>query len=89
MNRIRERKSDIRELAMYIMNRFCDRNNKSTKGFSPDIIEALAAYDWPGNVRELENSMNSVLTTAGDDPILFPKHLPLHIRVKGTQGLVK
>jgi two-component system, NtrC family, response regulator len=86
---LRERKSDLRELAMYFMNKFCDRNNKATKGFSPEFIEALAAYDWPGNVRELENSMNSTLTTAGEDPTLFPMHLPLHIRVKVTQNSVK
>jgi two-component system, NtrC family, response regulator len=86
---LRERKSDLRELAMHFMNKFCDRNNKATRGFSPEFLEALAAYDWPGNVRELENSLNSTLTTAGEDPILFPKHLPLHIRVKVTQDSIR
>jgi two-component system NtrC family response regulator len=86
---LRERKMDIRELAMVFMNRFCDRNNKATKGISPEFLEALQAYDWPGNVRELENSLNSAVTTAGEDPVLFAKHLPLHIRVKVTQDSVK
>ncbi len=86
---LRERKSDFRELAMYFMNRFCDRHKIPNRGFSPEFIDVLAAYDWPGNVRELENCMNSVLTTAGDDPTLFPKHLPIHIRVKVTQDSVK
>lgn len=85
---LRERKNDIRELVMYFMNRFCDRHKKATKGFSPEFIEVLAAYDWPGNVRELENSMNTILATAGDDPTLFPKHLPIHIRVKVTRDAV-
>jgi two-component system NtrC family response regulator len=85
---LRERKMDIRELAMVFMNRFCDRNNKATKGVSPEFLEALLAYDWPGNVRELENSLNSAVTTAGEDPVLFAKHLPLHIRVKVTQDIV-
>jgi two-component system NtrC family response regulator len=86
---LRERRSDFRELAMYFMNRFCDRHKIANRGFAPEFIEVLAAYDWPGNVRELENSMYSLLTTAGDDPTLFPKHLPIHIRVKVTQDSVK
>jgi two-component system, NtrC family, response regulator len=86
---LRERKRDLRELAMYFMNRYCDRHQKATKGFSPEFIEALAAYDWSGNVRELENTMDSLLSTAGDDPTLFSKHLPLHIRLKMTHDLIK
>jgi two-component system NtrC family response regulator len=86
---LRERKGDIRELAMYFMDRFCERNKKATKGFSPEFLEVLMVYDWPGNVRELENSLYSTLTMAGEDPVLFPKHLPLHIRVKLTQDSVK
>ena len=86
---LRERKKDIRELAMYFMNRFCDRHHKATKGFSPEFIEVLADYVWPGNIRELENCMYSILTTAEDDPVLFPKHLPIHIRIKLAQESVK
>lgn len=86
---LRERKTDIRELAMVFMTRFCDRHKIATKGFSPEFFEVLSAYDWPGNVRELENTMNSLLTTAGNDPVLFPMHLPIHIRIKVTRDSVK
>ena len=55
------------------------------KGFSPDFLEVLTIYSWPGNVRELLNVVERVLTTAGDDPILFPKHLPNYIRVHVAQ----
>lgn len=79
---LRQRKEDIRELAMYFMNRFCDRNGIASKGFSPEFIESLTAYHWPGNVRELLNTMESILTTEGDAPVLFPKHLPTPIRIK-------
>ncbi|MBN1102257.1 MAG: sigma-54-dependent Fis family transcriptional regulator [Deltaproteobacteria bacterium] len=79
---LRDRVKDIRELAMYYMARFCDRYGMGTKGFSPEFIEALCAYGWPGNVRELVNTMENVLATAGDDPVLFPKHLPTSVRVE-------
>jgi two-component system, NtrC family, response regulator len=86
---LRDRRKDIRELAMHVMNRYCDRHKKATKGFSPEFLEVLMAYDWPGNVRELENSMNTILTTAGDEPIFYPHHLPIQIRVKVTREAVR
>jgi two-component system NtrC family response regulator len=85
---LRERKDDLIELAMHFMTRFCSRHQTGTKGFSPEFIEVLFAYDWPGNVRELENTMNSLLTTAGNDPVLYPMHLPIPIRVKVTRDSV-
>jgi two-component system, NtrC family, response regulator len=80
---LRERAGDIRELAFYYLNKICSRLGAETKGFSPEFIEALCAYNWPGNVRELVNALESALATAAyDDPILFPKHLPTHIRIR-------
>jgi len=86
---LRERVRDIRELAMFYMARFCDRYGMGTKGFSPEFIEALCAYGWPGNVRELVNTMENVLATAGDDPVLFPKHLPTSMRVELARASLK
>ncbi|MFC1811332.1 sigma-54-dependent transcriptional regulator [Thermodesulfobacteriota bacterium] len=79
---LRERAKDIKQLAMYFMTKFCDRYETATKGFSPEFNEALAVYAWPGNVRELDSCLKSILTTAGDAPILYPKHLPTYIRAK-------
>ncbi|MHD0093343.1 hypothetical protein ACQX25_11935, partial [Corynebacterium diphtheriae] len=28
---------------------------KRITGFSPDALQAMAAYNWPGNIRELQN----------------------------------
>jgi two-component system NtrC family response regulator len=79
---LRERATDSKQLAMYFMTKFCDRHEIATKGFSPEFNEALAVYAWPGNVRELDSCLKSILTTAGDAPILYPKHLPTYIRAK-------
>ena len=39
------------------------------------------AYDWPGNVRELIQALEKAIVSAKDEPVLFPKHLPEHIRI--------
>ncbi|MDA8124618.1 MAG: sigma-54 dependent transcriptional regulator [Deltaproteobacteria bacterium] len=78
---LRERPADIRELTFHYMNRICLRQGMELKGFSPEMLEALTFYGWPGNVRELVNAMESSIAAALDDPILYPKHLPMHIRV--------
>ena len=86
---LRERRDDIREIAMYHMAKLCYRYATGTKGLSPEFLETLISYGWPGNVRELVNTMEKVLATAGDDPILFPKHLPTNLRVKVVRDSVK
>jgi two-component system NtrC family response regulator len=83
---LRERIEDIRAIAMHHVAQFCNRHGVGTKGFSPDFLEALALYSWPGNVRELLNVLERVLTMTGDDPILFPKHLPTYIRIQVAQA---
>ncbi len=85
---LRKREDDIRELALHFMNKFSNRDRKGTKGFSPEFMASLEAYRWPGNVRELANAMENILAEAGDSPILFPKHLPVHIRVKLVRASV-
>jgi two-component system NtrC family response regulator len=83
------RKEDIKELAMFHMARVCERYNIGTKGFSPEFLDALMAYDWPGNVRELVNAIERSITAAYSAPTLFQKHLPLDIRVKVARSAIK
>ncbi len=83
------RKEDIKELAMFPMARVCERYQIGTKGFSPEFLDALMAYDWPGNVRELVNAIERSITAAYNGPTLFPKHLPLDIRVKVARSAIK
>jgi two-component system NtrC family response regulator len=78
---MREHPEDIKELILYYTAQICERYGTETKGFSPEFIEALFSYDWPGNVRELVNTMERTIAAAHEDPILFPKHLPTHIRI--------
>ena len=87
--RLTERKEDIKDLAMYHMARACERYQIGTKGFSPDFLDALLAYDWPGNVRELVNAIERSVTAAYHEPTLFPKHLPIEIRIKVARSAIK
>ena len=79
---LRDRKEDIKELVRHHTARLCRSYKMDPKGFAPDLLDALISYEWPGNVRELVNTIDSMLAVAGQDATLFPKHLPLHIRVK-------
>ena len=52
---LRSRKEDILPLANHFLALFNRKLGKQIKGFRPEALELLTAYDWPGNVRELEN----------------------------------
>ncbi len=85
---LREHLEDIKELALYYAAKICERYGTDTKGFSPEFFEALESYDWPGNVRELVNTMERAIAAARQDPILYPKHLPTHIRIDVAKALI-
>ena len=79
---LRERREDIKELARYHIDKFCNQYSLDSKGFSPEFLQTLMSYPWPGNVREFVNMLERSLTTARFDQTLYPKHLPSHIRVQ-------
>lgn len=49
----------------------------------------LVAYRWPGNVRELVNVIERAISAAHHEQILFPKHLPIQLRIDVTQSALK
>ncbi|MCK4577545.1 MAG: sigma-54-dependent Fis family transcriptional regulator [Candidatus Marinimicrobia bacterium] len=58
---LREHISDIPVLVERFGLEFATRNDLIFKGFTPEAMRLLKAYDWPGNVRELKNLVESVL----------------------------
>jgi len=78
---LRETKEDIKDLAIHYIVKFCEQYGIPMKSFSPDFKDALMAYDWPGNVRELIQALEKAVVTAKEEPVLYPKHLPEHIRI--------
>ena len=79
---LRECLEDIKELTFHYMKTLCHRFGIGEKGFSPEFWDAATGYKWPGNVRELIQSLEKALLAAKDEPILYPKHLPTHIRIQ-------
>jgi formate hydrogenlyase transcriptional activator len=52
---LRERQSDIPQLAMFFLDRCCKRLGKKITAVSEETMELFVRYDWPGNIRELQN----------------------------------
>jgi two-component system NtrC family response regulator len=79
---LRKRPEDIKYLALFHMADLCARYGTGMKEFSPELMDLLHRYPWPGNVRELVNALERAIVSARHEPVLFPKHLPVHIRTE-------
>jgi two-component system NtrC family response regulator len=79
---LRKRLEDIKYLALYHISGLCERNGTGMKEFSAEFLDVLMRYSWPGNVRELVNALERAMITARYEPVLYPKHLPTHIRIE-------
>lgn len=52
---LRERKSDVKILAEYFMEKISEENRKSSLRFDEKALEILSEMPWTGNIRELKN----------------------------------
>jgi two-component system, NtrC family, nitrogen regulation response regulator NtrX len=66
---LRERKTDIPELANYFLQYFCDVNNRYLRGFAPSALQLLMQYNWPGNVRQLRTVIERLFVFVSGDEI--------------------
>ncbi len=65
---LRDRRDDILPLANAFLRRFAAQANRDIRGFKPEAIERLTAFDWPGNVRQLQNEVQrTVLLCEGNE----------------------
>ncbi len=76
---LRERKTDIPQLARHFVEKYNRKLSKKIEGIADDALAALQSYPWPGNIRELENLMERVLLFA-DGPLITAKDLPEPVR---------
>ncbi len=77
---LHDRVSDISEIAFNCLSKLSNKFGLGQKGYSPEFLEAINAYPWPGNIRELVHAIENALSQSQEEPILFPIHLPNHIR---------
>ena len=74
---LRERQGDNLLLARTFLEKFSAQLKRPIKGFTPQAIEAIEAYEWPGNVRELENRVKrAVIMADGTQVSLEDLELP-------------
>ncbi|MES9945750.1 MAG: sigma-54 dependent transcriptional regulator [Candidatus Thiodiazotropha sp.] len=64
---LRERGSDIKSLAKFLLAKYCRQLNRPSLNLSRSALEAIRRYHWPGNVRELANTIErAVILCEGD-----------------------
>jgi DNA-binding NtrC family response regulator len=77
---LRERRSDIPELASHFLAATCQRFGVRRKRLGREALDALVAYDWSrNNVRELRNVIERMVI-ASDGPTIDLAQVPAEIR---------
>lgn len=75
---LKERKTDIRLLSKFFLEKFAHALGKHNASFSEEALEILSLYSWPGNVRELENVIERTINISVSS-VIQPSDLPAHI----------
>ncbi len=84
---LRDRISDIPELASRFVAATCERFRIRPKKISADALELLMAYDWRrNNVRELRNIIERMIIAA-DGEVLRAEHVPAEIQEHGIESV--
>ena len=77
---LRDRRSDIADLAGNFLESICSRFGTKTKALSPEALEILTACEWKrNNVRELRNIIERMVISSGSD-VIGPDDIPSEIR---------
>jgi DNA-binding NtrC family response regulator len=77
---LRERRTDIPDLARHLLARAAKRPLEQVVDLlTPEAGDVLLEHQWPGNVRELANVMEHAYIIAGGQKITS-EHLPHHLR---------
>jgi two-component system response regulator AtoC len=75
---LRERLTDIPQLAAFFMETYNEAFHKRVRGLSRGALGRLGAHHWPGNIRELKNVIErAMLLSEGDQ--LTEADLPLSL----------
>ncbi|MCP4326251.1 MAG: sigma-54-dependent Fis family transcriptional regulator [Alteromonadales bacterium] len=81
---LRERGSDIIDIATSFLIEYSQEEKKSFVTFSPEVKALLMdGYDWPGNVRQLQNVIRNIVVLH-NDKIVQMTHLPAPLNTLPT-----
>src|SRR5947199_94593 len=79
---LRERRTDIPQLATFFVSRFARKFGKRVEAVSKETLDRLMAYPWPGNIRELQNVIERAIVLSSGPSLelgseLLPASAPL------------
>lgn len=74
---LRKRKEDIPLLVRHFCQKHETRIGKKISQVSPEVLDALMAYDWPGNIRELENIIERALILSRGNTLEYGEWVPV------------
>lgn len=75
---LKERSSDIPQLARFFAEKICREMNRPQVTISPAALQAMESYHWPGNVREMENIIERTIALT-DGQVINCDDLPSDI----------
>lgn len=81
---LRERASDIPELARHLLATLATRHHRTAPELTDEGVELLATQSWPGNVRELSNVLERALILHGGGQLGARELLPLLSPLSGA-----
>ncbi len=84
---LRERRTDVLELANFFVEKYSKQNQKDVKRISTPAIDMLTSYHWPGNVRELENVIERAVVLTNDE-VVHGHHLPPTLQTAEATGTI-
>src|SRR5438552_2212602 len=85
---LRERASDIPQLAMFFLSRFAKRFGRQVDTIASETMDRLVSYPWPGNIRELQNVIErAVVLSRGPALELDRDLLPAPTRLGSGPGV--
>ena len=77
---LRERKTDIPELAEFFMQKYNREFGKRVKNIEPSAMKALTEFNWPGNIRQLESVIERAVIMSDTD-IIKLKDITSELRI--------
>jgi DNA-binding NtrC family response regulator len=76
---LRERSTDIPQLAEYFMARACKEAGRPPMAITIEAMRLLLGYHWPGNVRELDTALQRAVLLS-DGRVIDYMDLPIEVR---------
>jgi len=81
---LRDRLSDVPELADHLLSATCRRYGLRKKALGDGVVDLLMAYEWRrNNVRELRNVIERLVIAAPGD-VITTEHVPVEIRERSA-----